>query len=195
MSILVGFKRAKIQPLKNDGTADGNLIIIEGKQNEGATQEAKISGLSTDPIKAYGSNIAYYVSQKGTGDVVVDLILLDMSSKSEDIILGYTTDTELKAQFVGEKTEPPYCAITLESEDTQGNTALFGFFKGKFSKPDIALETKKGSNQEPTGESYKFVAVASDAEDKSKGNTMVKFLGTTADAVAVETLVLKNTGA
>lgn len=192
MSILIGFKRAKIQPLKNDGTADGDVIVIEGIQDEGATQEANISGLSSEPVKIYGSNISYYISQNGTGDVSVELKLLDVPSNAEDTMLGYQTDTELKAQFVGENTEPPYCAVLLESNDTKGNVALFGFFKGKFNKTDISLKTKEGGNFEPEGEKYTFSAVSSDADNKSKGNTMVKFLGSKEDAAAIETLVLRT---
>lgn len=30
MSILIGFKRAKIQPLNNDGTANGDVMVLEG---------------------------------------------------------------------------------------------------------------------------------------------------------------------
>ncbi len=41
-----------------------NLYVIEGEQNKGATVSAEISGLSKEPSKVYGSNIAYYVSQK-----------------------------------------------------------------------------------------------------------------------------------
>lgn len=195
MSILIGFKRIKIQPLNSDGTPNGDLIILEGTRDKGATQEANISGLSSDPVKVYGSNIAYYVSQKGTGDVSVEFKLLDMPGEAEDRILGYETDPELKAQFVGENTEPPYCAALLESEDTLGNVALFGFFKGKFNKPDVGLKTKEGGNFEPDGETYTYATVTSDMNDKSKGNTMVKFLGSKEDAVAVEQLVLRTAAA
>lgn len=190
MSILLGFKRIKIQPLDENNALAGSTIIIEGKSTEGAAQEANISGLSSDPVKVYGSDIAYYISQSGTGDVSVEFKLLDVPSTAEDIILGYTTDSELKAQLVGENTTPPYCAVTIESKDTQGNVAIFGFFKGKFSKPDVELKTKEGGNIEPDGETYTYSVVESDRSDKSKGNSMIKFLGSAADATAVENLVL-----
>lgn len=194
MSILIGFKRAKIQPLDKTGQAEGDVIVVEGTQDEGAAQEANISGLSAEPIRVYGSNVAYYVAQKGTGDVTVELKLLDLPSAAEDRILGYKTDATLKAQFIGKDTEPPYCAVTLESEDSQGNVAMFGFFKGKFSKSDIALKTREGGNFEPTGESYSFAAIESDRGDASQGNTMVKFIGKGEDAKAVEALTLATAG-
>lgn len=41
-----------------------NLIVIEGKQDKGATVSAEISGLSKEASKVYGSNVPYYISQK-----------------------------------------------------------------------------------------------------------------------------------
>lgn len=188
--MLLGFKRIKIQPLDSLGAAVGDTIILEGRENEGATQEATISGLSPEAIKVYGSDQAYYVSQTGTGDVSVSLKLLDMPNKAENTILGYQTDTELEAEFVGEKTSPPYCAIILESADAQGNVAQFGFFKGKFSKADVALKTKEGASFAPDGETFTYSVVSSDRNDRSRGNSMVKFIGAAEGAAAVEALVL-----
>lgn len=185
----IGFKRIKIQPLGADGTAAGDIITLEGKSEEGATQEATIAGLSSEPIKVHGSNIPYFVSQKGTGDVVVTLKLLDMPYAAEATILGYTKVEALDAQYIGENAEPPYCAIVLESEDAKGNVALFGFFKGKFSKGDLALKTKEGSNFTPDGESYTYSAVISDREGGTNGNSMIKFIGSSDQAEEVEALV------
>lgn len=187
--MLIGFKRIKIQPLDADGTAKGALIVLEGKDSEGATQEATISGLSPEAVKVWGSDAAYYVSQKGTGDVSISLKLLDMPAAAENSILGYETDEELGAQFIGDQTEPPYCAIALESEDAIGNVALFGFFKGKFGKSDIALKTKEGAAFTPDGETYTYSVVASDRPDKTKGKSMVRFIGTVEKKAAVESLV------
>lgn len=191
--MLIGFKKIKIQPFSADGTPEGDIIIIEGKADKGATQEATITGTSPEAIKVWGSDVAYYVSQKGTGDISVTLKLLDMPSGAENRILGYQTDSELGAQFVGENTEPPYCAITMESSDAQKNVAMFGFFKGKFSRGDVALKSKEGANFTPEGVQYTYSVVASDRDDKSKGNSMVKFLGTQEKKEAVEKLVLGGT--
>lgn len=190
--MLIGFKRAKIQPLLEDGTPDGKTIIVEGKADNGATQEANITGVSPEAVKVWGSDVPYYVSQKGTGDISMKLKLLDMPSDEEDRILGYKKDSELGAQFVGENTEPPYCAVTLESSDALGNVAMFGFFKGKFSRGDLVLKSKEGTSFTPDGVEYTYSVVASDKEDKSKGNSMVKFIGTEEKKAAIEALVLGN---
>lgn len=193
--MLIGFKRLKVQVFDEEGAPSGEPIVIEGKQDEGATQEATISGLSAEPTKIYGSNVAYYVSQRGTGEVKVAFTLFDVPDDAEGKMLGYTVDEALKAQFIGESTEPPYCAILLESEDAKGNTAAFGFFKGKFSAGDVALKTKEGGGYTPNSQSYTFSPVTSDWADKSKGSTMVKFLGSESERAAIEALVFhKPTG-
>ena len=67
----VGFKSLTVRIL--DGaetpTEGDNLFVIQGKKGEGATQTAKISGLAVDPTKTFGSNIAYYVNNRGVGIV------------------------------------------------------------------------------------------------------------------------------
>lgn len=190
--MLIGFKRLKVQVFDTAGAPKGDPIVIEGTQDEGATLEATISGLSAEPAKVYGSNVAYYVSQKGTGEVSVALTLFDVPDEAEADMLGYTVDAALKAQFVGEKTEPPYCAIIMESEDAKGNVAAFGFFKGKFSKGDTVIKTKEGGAYTPGSQPYTFSPVTSDRAGKSKGNTMVKFLGTETERTAIEDLVFNK---
>lgn len=192
--MLIGFRRVKIQPLNKDEQASGEIIVLEGKNNEGASQEATISGISPEGTKVWGSDVAYYVSQKGTGDIKVSLTLLDMPRKSEALILGYEADEALGAQFVGENTEPPYCAVTLESTDAHGNVALLGFFKGKFSKGDVSMKTKEGAAYTPNGDSYTYSAVASSKDGATKGKTMVQFFGTEEKKSEVEALVF-GTGA
>lgn len=192
--MLIGFKRIKIQPLDESGTAKGDQIVVEGAENQGATQEATISGISPENVKVWGSDVPYYVSQKGTGDISVALTLLDLPSDKEAIIMGYEQDQETGMMLIGENTEPPYCAVTLESSDAQGNVALIGFFKGKFRKGDVALKTKDGSSYTPNGDSYTYSVSASDRNDKSKGNAMVQYYGDKGKLAAVEALVF-GTGA
>ncbi|MDO5346313.1 MAG: phage tail protein [Lachnospiraceae bacterium] len=193
--MLIGFKRMKIQPLNDDGAPDGTTIVVEGKANEGASQEATVSGISPEAVKVWGSDVPYYVSQKGTGDISVALTILDLPSDAEAKILGYEKDTELGVQFAGENTEPPYCAVTLESSDASGNVALFGFFKGKFQKGDLALKTRDGSSYTPSGDGYTYSVVASDREDKTKGQAMLQFFGAASKQAAVEALVFGSSTA
>lgn len=189
----IGFKCAKIQPMDLAGKPVGDMIVVEGVANKGATQEATISGISTEPVKVWGSDTAYYVAQKGTGDIKVALNMIDLQPGDEARILGYKSDDELGAELVGADTEPPYCAVSLESSDAQGNVALLGFFKGKFGRGDITMKTTEGTSYTPSGDSYTLSVVASDRADKSKGNSMIKFIGTEEKKKAVEALLFAVT--
>lgn len=174
---LIGFKRMTIGIHDSDGTiAEGKTFVVEGKQNEGATVSAEISGLSSDPVKVYGSNVAYYVLQKGTGDVSVDFGVLDMLETVNDEILGYKKSTE-GFSFIGDDTEPPYCSVILESENLKGETALLGFFRGKFAKESITMNTKEGENQEPEADEYTFSVVSNDRSGETSGQSVAKYVG------------------
>lgn len=176
---LIGFKRLTIGVHDKLTGKITETHVIEGKENEGGTVSASISGLSAEAIKVYASNIAYHVLQKGTGDVSVDFGILDMKSTVNDAILGYKIDALNSFAFIGEDTEPPYCSIILESDTLSGDKALLGLFKGKFTREDYELETKEEGNVEPKPASYTFNAMASDREDVTKGQTVGKYIGST----------------
>lgn len=180
----VGFKRMTIGIYGTDGKiTPSDLIVVEGKENEGATVSAEISGLSKEPTKVYGSNIAYYISQKGTGDVSVNFGILDLPDGANDKILGYKTN-ENKISFLGEDTEPPFCAVMLESEDLNSETAVLSIFKGKFSRDAINLNTTTDEAFEPEAEEYTFSAISSDAAGDTNGQIVGKYVGK--DTAAIE---------
>lgn len=168
---LIGAKRIRIQP-----AGSNEIFVIEGKTDEGGVISAEIEGLSKEPSRVFASNVAYYVSSKGTGETSVTFTLLDIPGKVEDEILGYKTD-ESGISFVGEDTEAPYCAVTLESEDLSGEKAILAFFKGKFSRDTVNAETTTDEAPEPEGSEYTFTPVSDDRDGKSKGQVMAKYVG------------------
>lgn len=181
----VGFKRLTISV----GGTTPKTYVVEGSENKGATVSAEITGLAKEKTKVYGSDIAYYVSQKGTGDVSVDFGLLDLPEEVNDAILGYKVANGIS--FVGEDTEPPYCSVLLESEDMGGDTALIGFFKGKFSRDGAAMNTLTGDAFEPDADTYTFSAIASDKTGDQKGQTMAKYVGNeTTSITALKSMVI-----
>lgn len=178
----VGFKRLTIQPLDAEFKPNGDPIVIEGKQDAGGMVTADISGLSKEPTKVSASNIAYYISRKGVGDVKVEFGILDLQLKDETRVLG-REESESGVQYTGENTEAPYCSILMESADAKGNTALVGFFNGVFSKDAEKLETlKDGEAFEPEAETYSFAAAGSHQADTS-GKYMAKYNGPDAEAI------------
>lgn len=142
MATLRGFKRATIAVLDKDGNATDKKFVIEGKTNEGAVTEFELTGLSKEPTKIYGSNILYYSTNKGVGEVSLKVNILDLPAEAQSAILGYEADAD-GIQFIGEETTAPDCAIAVESEFLNGDKAVIALFKGTF-----AYEGEKGSTNE-----------------------------------------------
>ena len=178
---LVGFKRLEIGILSDSGQTT-ETYVIEGEASEGATTAAEITGLNKEATRIYGSDIAYYVSQRGTGDVVVNLSLLDLPADINDKILGYETGED-GISYLGERTEAPECAIMLESSTLQGDTALLAFFRGKFSKDGTTLKTLTNEAFEPEAESLVFNAVSDTKEGSTKGQVVGKYIGKEESAI------------
>ncbi|MFL4356448.1 major tail protein [Streptococcus uberis] len=150
----IGFKRMTIQVLGESA----QKFVIEGESGKGATKTAKISGLSADPIQTYGSDIAYYTSRRGVGEVKAEFELIDIPLATQKVIFGYKTGTTSTGlTFIGEDTEAPEVSILLEAPDTEGNVYL-GFFKGTFSKEDLELKTQEAKKEGLESQKLVFTA-------------------------------------
>lgn len=173
---LVGFKRMTIRILDGEGqaTLNKNLFVIEGKTNKGATRTAKISGLASDPVKTYGSDIAYHVSNRGVGDVKMELTAVDIPVDVVAKILGYTDDEGII--MVGANTSSPFCSVLLESTTPAGEMASVGFFKGQFSMDAEEFETLKDKQDELPEDSLSYSAIASD-DPATEGMYYCKYIG------------------
>lgn len=179
---LVGFKRMTIGIHDENGLVT-DKYVVEGKQDEGATTTANITGLAAEAVRVSGSDITYYISQKGTGAVAADFGLLDLPGEVSDKILGYR-QTESGLSFVGKSTEPPYCSVMLESSDLSGETALLGFFKGKFRKEAINLQTLDPDTPfTPEAETYILSAINDDKPGESFEEVVGKYVGTDEAAI------------
>lgn len=155
----VGFKRMTIRVLSD---AKSN-IVIEGAAGKGATKTAKISGLSAAPVKTYGSDIAYYTSRRGVGDVKMETEAIDIPFEHLQTILGYKKNEKTKGvTFIGEDTEAPEVSVLLEAPGTEGNVYL-GFFKGTFSMEDFELKTKEEKQDGLDSQKLVFTAQPGDA--------------------------------
>ncbi|MGH1817251.1 major tail protein [Enterococcus casseliflavus] len=153
---LVGFKRATIQILDEElkPVAD-KKYVIEGTTNKGATSAFEITGLSPEAVKAYGSDIPYWVIQEGTGEVAATFSALDLPFEVENEVLGRKKATN-GVYHAGEKTKPPYCAILFESATLRGEKMGTGLYAGKFGRESIAGNTKEGSTPTPEADQFTF---------------------------------------
>lgn len=157
-----GFSRITIQQLDNElKPVAGKKHIIDGKPKEGAAASFEITGLTKEPSKTFGSNIAYYVARKGHGDIAANLGILDVPSAIEHEMLGHKkASEESKVYHIGEDTEPPYYAVLIESEDLYGEKLGFGMYAGTFSLDGVKGETLNDDDFTPEPGEYVYSAVS-----------------------------------
>lgn len=145
----VGFEKAIISVPKSTGVGVDQYVI---DKTGGGTIEASISGLSVDQTTVYASNVPIWVSAKGIGEITASLNVFDLYKDGVyEKILGITRDADGIA-IVGEDTEPPYVSLVLVSSNTEGKEMYLGLTKGRFSHPEIALNTTEAGGTEPNTE-------------------------------------------
>ncbi len=165
---LVGFKRATIQILDEElQPVDGKKYIIEGTTNKGATSAFEITGLSPEAVKAYGSDIPYWVIQEGTGEVAATFSALDLPFEVENEVLGRQKGTN-GVYHAGEKTKPPYCAVLFESATLRGEKMGTGLYAGKFGRESIAGNTKEGTTPTPEADQFTFAPIQKKINDSNE---------------------------
>lgn len=143
---LVGFEKAVITVQG----AEPQTFTID--KTGGGTIEASISGLSVDQTTVYASNVPIYVSAKGIGEISASLNVFDLFNDGVyDAILGIEKDSD-GISIVGEDTEPPYVSLVLVTSTPSGKDMFLGLTKGRFSHPEIALNTTEAGGTEPNTE-------------------------------------------
>lgn len=177
---LIGFEKAIISVPKAAGAGVDQLVI---DKTGGGTIEASISGLSPDQTTVYASNVPIYVSAKGVGEITASLNVFDLYKNGVyEKILGITRDAEGVAS-VGQDTEAPYVSIVFVSSAPDGKKMLLGLTKGRFSHPELALNTSESGGTEPNTETIegsfvtdsRGIAYMSGVEDGTK-LTLEKFI-------------------
>lgn len=189
---LVGYKRMTIQILDNDlKPVSGKQFVVEGKANEGATDKFQITGLAKEAVKTYGSNIPYFVSQKGTGDVKANFGILDLPFEATQEILG-RKKSSTGVYHIGEGTEAPYCAVLCESADMRGQKIGFGLYAGKFAQDAVSAETLTDGDFTPSPDDFTFVPITKVIEGE---NQTVGIAGDNASFTALSVDLFGSVGA
>lgn len=131
----VGFNSVRIAVLDaNEKSLPSKTYTID--KTAGGAIEGAVTGLAAAQNVVYASNVPFYVSSKGAGDVKLALTVADLEglpAGALDDILGRTQDPATKISTVGQDTEAPYCAVELITQDKDGNDLYVGLLKGKFS--------------------------------------------------------------
>lgn len=146
---LVGFSKAIISIPKTTGVGVDQFVI---DKTGGGTIEASISGISAEQTTVYASNVPIWVSAKGIGEVQASLNVFDLYK--DDVynkVMGIEKDAD-GISIVGENTEPPYVSLVLVSSTPNGKEMYLGLTKGRFSHPELALNTTEAGGTEPNTE-------------------------------------------
>lgn len=169
----VGFEKLTIRILDSkEATLGKNMFEIKGKKDEGATSNAKISGLAVDPVKTWGSNKPYHISGKGVGDGKIDFDIIDIPDAALSAIIGYDVD-ENGVITASSETQAPNCSILIEDTDIRGNKVMLGFMSGVFSYDGVEIETAQGKASEIKPDTLSYSVGSSD-----DGEFFKKYTGT-----------------
>ena len=177
---LVGFEKAIISVPKVSGDGVDQLVI---DKTGGGTIEASISGISPDQTTVYASNVPIWVSAKGVGELTASLNVFDLYKNNVyERIMGITRDADGVA-MVGQDTEAPYVSVVFVSSTADGKKMFLGLTKGRFSHPELALNTTESGGTEPNTETIEVsfvtdsrgIAYMSGVEEASK-LTLDKFI-------------------
>ena len=185
---LVGFEQAIVLVPQAGGTGVEQLVI--DKQG-GGTIEASISGISPDQTTVYASNVPIWVSAKGVGELTASLNVFDLYKNNVyEKIMGITRDADGVA-MVGQDTEAPYVSVVFVSSTADGKKMFLGLTKGRFSHPELALNTTESGGTEPNTETIegsfvtdsRGIAYMSGVEDGDK-LTLAKFIAKVSNTAA-----------
>lgn len=146
---VVGFKKAIISVPKAEGSGVDKYTI---DKSGGGTIEASIQGISAEQTTVYASNVPIWVSAKGVGELTASLNVFDLYKDNVyEKILGIERGEDGIA-IVGEDTEAPYVSAVFVADGADGKEMYFGLVKGRFSHPEIALNTTESGGTEPNTE-------------------------------------------
>jgi len=137
-----GFRRIFIGIMDDQ---ENVIKVVPIDEDSGGTVELKTSGFSGQMNVTYASNIAYYVSNAGTGTGKIELSAMELPSDVATDVLGdelnedgvYMTKSDVKQ---------PYVAIIAEAQDLNQKPMWIGIAKAKFSTQD-AEDFKTGEDK------------------------------------------------
>ncbi|QOI68831.1 major tail protein [Enterococcus phage 9184] len=184
---LIGFEQAVISVKKADGAGVEQLVI---DKTGGGTIEASISGISPEQTTVHASNVPIWVSAKGVGEITASLNVFDLYKNNVyEKIMGITREEGIA--MVGQDTEAPYVSVVFVSSTADGKKMYLGLTKGRFSHPELTLNTTESGGTEPNTETVegtfvtdsRGIAYMSGVEDGTTV-TLEKFINKVNNVVA-----------
>lgn len=128
----MGFRRVFLG-IMDDQENVVKVVTVDG--NSGGTIELKTSGFSGQLNVEYASNIAYFVSDAGTGTGKIELSMMEIPSEVSTDILGDTVNED-GVYMTTSDVKQPYVAIIAEAQDLNQKPMWIGIAKTKFATTD-----------------------------------------------------------
>lgn len=128
----MGFRRVFLGIMDDQ---ENVVKVVTVDENSGGTIELKTSGFSGQLNVEYASNIAYFVSDAGTGTGKIELSMMEITSEVSTDILGDTVNED-GVYMTTSDVKQPYVAIIAEAQDLNQNPMWIGIAKAKFATTD-----------------------------------------------------------
>lgn len=128
----MGFRRVFLGIMDDQ---ENVVKVVTVDENSGGTIELKTSGFSGQLNVEYASNIAYFVSDAGTGTGKIELSMMEIPSEVSTDILGDTVNED-GVYMTTSDVKQPYVAIIAEAQDLNQKPMWIGIAKTKFATTD-----------------------------------------------------------
>lgn len=162
----LGFESAKVGIQDATGKV---LKVLSFDAKKGGAIDAKITGLAAEAVKVNASNIPFYVSQKGTGDIKLDLTLFDVTDEEMADLTGAKYEDGVLS--IGKDTAAPYVTVLLQTAGIKDDDIYIALTKGKLAYDGDELKTNEEKGNEPG-------SVALSGEFIADGSTGYSYLKT-----------------
>lgn len=143
----MGFRRVFLGIMDDQ---ENVIKVITIDESSGGTIELKTSGFSGQLNVEYASNIAYFVSDAGTGTGKIELSMMEIPSDVSTDILGDTVNED-GVYMTTADVKNPYVAIIAEAQDLNQKPMWVGVAKAKFATTD-GNDLKTGEDKGMTPE-------------------------------------------
>lgn len=172
-----GFRRILVG-IMNENEQVTDVVTVD--ENSGGAIELKTSGFTGQLNVEYASNIAYFVSNAGTGTGKIELTVMELPDDFSTKVLGDTVNED-GVYMTTSDVKQPYVAIIAEAQDLNNKPMWVGVAKAKFATTD-GDDLKTGEDKGMTPEK---ISVTGSAITRRNGK-LVKTKATNANGTTLE---------
>lgn len=177
-----GFRRVFIGIMDQDEKV---INVVKVDETSGGAIDFKATGFTGQSNVVYASNIAYWISDAGTGTGKIELSTVELPDDVSTAVLGNEVD-ENGIYVTKADVKQPYVAIIAEAQDLEGNPMWIGVGKAKFGTTDgDELKTAEDKGMTPNNVSLSAQAIT------RKSDKIVKAKATASNGTTLEQFATK----